>query len=222
MKGGELWLLWKLSPNGCAVWRAVPECPPGESSALFQSVRPSASAYCDSGPWRGSLYKPWKNTRATSKHDNYKTLIGDVLCSSPTHTLIMALEVIRKSVALSVTCLNFSPMSPLPTRSPSSSDKDLCLQSRETRGVNKKRQVNTPKTCISLVQYYSDNWYLWRADPCLTIRSLQVERSSTLLPSVCNVDWISVLRQPPPCPVAGEAAGKSSPESSVKKERVNK
>lgn len=39
-------------------------------------------------------------------------------------TLIMALEVIRNKVALSVTCLILSPMSP-PTRNPSSSDRDL-------------------------------------------------------------------------------------------------
>lgn len=39
----------------------------------------------------------------------------------------MAFEVIRNNVALSVTCLIFSPMSP-PTRNPSSSDKDLCAQ----------------------------------------------------------------------------------------------
>lgn len=42
-------------------------------------------------------------------------------------TLIMALDVILNSVALSVTCLIFSPKSP-PTRIVSSSDKDLCTQ----------------------------------------------------------------------------------------------
>lgn len=56
--------------------------------------------------------------------------------------------------------------------------------------------------------------YLWRAEPCLTIRSLQVLRSSTLLLSVRNVDWTSELRQLPPCPEVGGTAGHSSPESS--------
>lgn len=51
------------------------------------------------------------------------------------------------------------------------------------------------------------------------MRSLQVARSSTLLLSVRNVDWISVLRQSPPCPEFGETAGKSSPESSKEENR---
>lgn len=66
----------------------------------------------------------------------------------------------------------------------------------------------------------SDNQYLWRADPCFTMRSLQVLRSSTLLPSVRSVDWISKLRQPPPCPEEGGTAGQSSPESSGGREWV--
>lgn len=47
----------------------------------------------------------------------------------------------------------------------------------------------------------------------MTIRSLQVVRSSTLLLSVRSVDWTSELR-PPPCPGVGGTAGQSSPESS--------
>lgn len=44
----------------------------------------------------------------------------------------MALEVIRNNVALSVTCLILSPMSPL-TRNPSSSDRDLKEGKRSVR-----------------------------------------------------------------------------------------
>lgn len=51
-------------------------------------------------------------------------LLGNLI-NLGSFTLIMAFEVIRNNVALSVTCLIFSPMSP-PTRNPSSSDKDLC------------------------------------------------------------------------------------------------
>lgn len=60
---------------------------------------------------------------------------------------------------------------------------------------------------------------LWRAEPCLEIRSLQVLRSSTLLPSVLRADWTSELWDPPPCPGATGAddGEKSSPESSVNK-----
>ena len=45
-------------------------------------------------------------------------------CTEEQLTLIMALEVMRNSVALSVTCLILSPMGPC-MLSPSSSDKDL-------------------------------------------------------------------------------------------------
>lgn len=58
---------------------------------------------------------------------------------------------------------------------------------------------------------------LWSAEPCFEMRSLQVLRSSTLLPSVLRADCTSEFCEPPPCPGAtgGEEGEKSSPESSV-------
>lgn len=81
MKEGELLLLWKLFPNGCAVWPAAPESPPTLSSGPVRPVRPSASAYCGSEPGRGSLYKPW----STFKQQVNKSVINpliNIMCFS--------------------------------------------------------------------------------------------------------------------------------------------
>lgn len=56
----------------------------------------------------------------------------------------------------------------------------------------------------------------------MTMRSLQVARSSTLLFNVRSVDWISELRQLPLCPDVGGTAGQSSPESSEKEDKEDK
>lgn len=57
-------------------------------------------------------------------HSRTRTQLGAPPLLGDTLTLIMALDVIRNSVALSVTCRILSPASP-PRRTPSSSDKDL-------------------------------------------------------------------------------------------------
>lgn len=65
----------------------------------------------------------------------------------------MALEVILNSVALSVTCLIFSPMSPT-TRIPSSSDKDLCvwnqgMDERRRKGIAKQKEWGVYRLIIN-------------------------------------------------------------------------
>lgn len=79
-------------------------------------------------------------------------------------TLIMALEVIRNKVALSVTCLNLSPMS-LPTRNPSSSDRDLRGQEAVheqlttcSMTIIKKMRFNTLDGTSHMIMIFTSIW----------------------------------------------------------------
>lgn len=58
MKAGGRWPLGKLSLGGCAAWPTAPGSPPAVSAGPVQPVKLSASAYCGSGPARGSLDMP--------------------------------------------------------------------------------------------------------------------------------------------------------------------
>lgn len=51
-------LLWRLSPDGCVVWRAAPVFPPVGLSALSRPAGLSANAYCEPEPTIGSLGRP--------------------------------------------------------------------------------------------------------------------------------------------------------------------
>lgn len=134
----------------------------------------------------------------------------------------MALEVMRKSVALSVTWRILSLASPVRRRL-SSSDKDLKYKDYLAWNTEHMADVKAPNHHMHDLHWTHHTWSyniceadLCRAEPCLEIRSLHVLRSSTLLPSVLRADWTSELWEPPPWPGAtGRDDGeKSSPESS--------
>lgn len=213
------WLLWTLSPGGYAAWPAAPASPPDEPSDPARPVELSATAYCVPEPGPGSPDTPaCAHTQNQKSAEAYffgkKCMVWSCTPHLKTRkqevevekrlTLIMALDVMRNSVALSVTCRILSLVSP-PSLMLSSSDKDL----RETMSTRTYRtDSQNKKTGLR------GGANLWRAEPCLAMRSLHVLRSSTLLPRVLSVDWTSELRVPTPWAAIGGEEVHSSPESS--------
>lgn len=106
------------------------------SSRRILWLRSTCRAFCQCLLWfwakdRKSLHA-WRNRKASKRLGNRVNSNRVFQYLTLSLTFIIASEAILNIVALSVTCLTFSPAS-VPTQIPSSSDKDLCVVESKKR-----------------------------------------------------------------------------------------